>query len=120
MGRKELETRTKNFVLRIIKLVENLPTAVVGKNIANQLVRSGMSVGANYRASCRGRSKAEFIAKLGVVLEETDECVYWLEIIMESGLLPKKKVLELHKEADELAAIFYTILKSSKQRLITN
>ena len=115
MSREELRERTKKFSLRIIRLVKVLPNGVVERAIANQLVRSGMSVGANYRAACRGRSKAEFIAKLGIVLEEADECAYWLEMIVEAEILSKKKVSELLKEADELSAIFYTILKSSKR-----
>ncbi len=120
MGSEDLKKRTKEFSLRVINLVNVLPNNLVGKTIANQLIRSGMSVGANYRAACRGRSKAEFIAKLGTVLEETDECAFWLEIIMECAILPKKKILDLYKETDELAAIFYTILKSSKRPIVNS
>jgi four helix bundle protein len=116
MKKEDLEIRTKQFSLRIIRLVNSLPLNLIGKAIANQLVRSGMSVGANYRAACRGRSKAEFTAKLGVVLEEADECKYWLEIIMELGILSKIKVTNLHKEADELTAVFYSTIRSSKNR----
>ncbi len=114
MDKEILKKRTKEFGLRIIKLVEALPNTNTGRVVGNQLVRSGTSVGANYRAACRGRSKAEFISKLGVVLEETDECAYWLEIIMESGMLSEKQASPLHKEADELAAIFYSTLRTSK------
>lgn len=115
MRQRDLKDRTKEFALRIIKLIKALPSDIAGKAISNQLVRSGMSVGANYRAACRGRSKAEFIAKLGIVLEEADECCYWLELIMESEMINKKKVLELYKETNELAAIFCVMLKSSKR-----
>lgn len=89
MDEKELKERTKQFALRVMKLVDALPNTISGRAIANQLVRSGTSVGANYRAACRGRSKAEFVAKLGVVIEEADECEYWLELIIDGELLPK-------------------------------
>jgi len=111
----ELKKRTKEFALRIIRLVDVLPNTVIGRAIANQIVRSGTSVGANYRSALRGRSKAEFVAKLGVVLEEADECGYWLEIIIESKMIVQSKVLKLHKESEELTAIFCAMLKSSKR-----
>lgn len=87
MTEKELLQRTKNFALRVIKLVNALPNTITGKAISGQLVRSGTSVASNYRAACRGRSKAEFIAKLGIVEEEADESALWLEIIIESNLM---------------------------------
>lgn len=110
-----LKQRTKSFSLRILKLVDALPKTVAGRAISSQLIRSGTSIGANFRSACRGRSKAEFIAKLGVVLEEADETVYWLELITESNMLSKKQVVELHKEADSLAAIFFSMIRSAKQ-----
>src|SRR5450755_2324413 len=88
----ELKDRTKQFALRVLKLVAALPKTVEGRAIAAQLVRSGTSVAANYRATCRARSKSEFIAKIGVVLEEADETLLWLELIIESGLFPKNRV----------------------------
>jgi four helix bundle protein len=114
VNKKILQDRTKNFALRVIKLVEALPKNRSGYVIGNQLLRSSTSVGANYRAACRGRSKAEFIAKLGIVLEEVDETCYWLELIMEAGLLSKNQVELLHKEADELTSIFVKTLKTTK------
>lgn len=114
MDKAELKQRTKAFGIRLMKLIQALPNNVSGRAVGNQLVRSGTSVGANYRAACRARSKAEFIAKLGVVLEEIDESAYWLEIIEESGMLSKKRVSLLQKEADELAAIFYSAIQSTK------
>ena len=105
MNATELKQWTKVFALRIMKLVDALPTTKSGHAIGNQLVRSGTSVGANYRASCRARSKAEFIAKIGVVEEEADESGFWLELIVEGSLLPLIKVTELLKEANELTAI---------------
>ena len=105
MNATELKQWTKVFALRIMKLVDALPTTKSGHAIGNQLVRSGTSVGANYRASCRARSRAEFIAKIGVVEEEADESGFWLELIVEGSLLPLIKVTELLKEANELTAI---------------
>ncbi|MBT3380292.1 MAG: four helix bundle protein [Lentisphaerae bacterium] len=105
MDTQELKDRTKHFSLRVIKLVGALPNTVTGRAIGNQLVRSGTSVGANYRAACRGRSTAEFIAKLGTVEEEADESAFWMELIMDDGLLSKELVESLHREAGELTAI---------------
>ncbi|PXF60116.1 MAG: four helix bundle protein [Deltaproteobacteria bacterium] len=119
MNEQELKERTKKFALRVMKLVDVLPKTISGRAIANQLVRSGTSVGANYRAACRGRSKAEFIAKLGIVIEEADECEYWLELIIDGELLPKNKVESLHQEAHELAAIFVASVRTAKSS-ITN
>ena len=109
-----LKNRTKKFGIRVIKLVEALPKSLTGKVVANQLVRSATSVGANYRAACRARSKAEFHSKLRIVIEEADECCYWLELIIESAMLEKKLVKELLKESNELTAIFVTSIKTSK------
>jgi four helix bundle protein len=102
----DLRKRTKQFALRIIRLCEKLPARPVGRVIANQLLRCGTSVGANYRAVCRSRSTADFVSKLGVVLEEADESSYWLELVVESRLLPSGKLAPLRKEAEELVAIF--------------
>lgn len=101
----ELKERTKRFALRVISLVSALPKTIEGRAIGGQLVRSGTSVGANYRAACRGRSKPEFIAKLGTVEEEADETAFWLELIIESQLIKKSRVEHLLQEANELVAI---------------
>jgi four helix bundle protein len=101
----ELKERTKQFTLRIMKLVDALPNTVAGRTIANQIMRSGSSAGANYRAACRARSNAEFISKIGIVLEESDETIFWLELIIDGELLPKEKVETLRKEAEEITAI---------------
>ena len=106
MSKAELLARTKSFSLRILKLVDQLPRTTSGRAIGNQLVRSGTSIGANYRAACRSRSRAEFAAKLGVVAEEADETVYWLELVCDGNLIPANKLTELLREADELTAIF--------------
>ena len=105
MTEKELKGRTKQFALRVIELVGALPNNTVGRVIGGQLIRSGTSVGANYRAACRGRSKSEFRAKLGTVEEEADESGYWLELIIDAKLLSEGKVSRLLQEASELTAI---------------
>lgn len=101
----DLKARTKTFALRILKLIDALPNTRKGRIIGDQLGRAGTAVGANYRASCRARSRAEFIAKIGVVEEEADESAYWLELIIEDGLIAAKKVDALHIEATEITAI---------------
>ena len=105
MDAQELKDRTKKFALRVMQLVDALPDTPKGRAVASQLVRSGMSVAANYCAACRGRSHAEFISKIGVAEEEADETVLWLELIVEDKLLPEKKIAPLLKEANEITAI---------------
>ena len=113
MTEDELKRRTKQFALRVMKLVGALPENSVGRPIGNQLIRSGTAIGANDRAACRGRSKAEFVAKLGVVVEEADESAYWLELIIEGELLKKSRVESLLHEANELTAIMVASRKTS-------
>ena len=119
MNAKELKERTKQFALRTMRLVDSLPTTAKGRAFASQLVRSGTSVAANYRSACRGRSRAEFISKIGVVEEEADETALWLELIIADKLLPEKKVGPLLKEAEELVAImaasYISALRDSKR-----
>ena len=98
-----------------MKLVGALPGTVVGKVMGRQLVRAGTSVGANYRAACRARSSAEFVAKLGVVEEEADESGYWMELIVEGELMPKTKVESLLAEANEIVAIMAASIKTVKR-----
>ena len=116
MDKEEMKTRTKAFALRVLKVVKNLPTTTEGKVIAYQLAKSGTSVGANYRAACRARSNKEFIAKLGVVLEEADETAFWLELIMEGGILAAAKIKNLHQEADELCAVLFSSIRSTSEK----
>jgi len=116
MDKEEMKARTKAFALRVLKVVKNLPATTEGKVVAYQLAKSGTSVGANYRAACRARSSKEFIAKLGVVLEEADETAFWLELIMDGGMLPKAKLEELHQEADELCAMIFSTIRSSGEK----
>ena len=112
---KELKQRTKQFGLRILILLNNLPNMIGGRAVANQLVRSATSIGANYRAACRARSRAEFASKIGTVAEEADESLYWLEAIDEGNLVPHQKVASLLTEADELTAIFTSARRSATQ-----
>ncbi len=109
----DLKHRTKLFSISIIDLIEKLPNTIAGKAIANQLVRSGTSVGANYRAVCRSRSDKEFISKMNIVLEEADECSFWLEIIDDKKW---QNVDVLLKEANELTTIFVSSLKTINAR----
>jgi four helix bundle protein len=117
VNENDLKKRTKQFGLQVIKLVESLPNGQTARTIGNQLLRSGMSVGANYRAACRGRSKADFIAKAGISLEEADECLYWMELLQEAGIVPAEKLKDILKEADELTAIFTASIKTAKAHL---
>jgi four helix bundle protein len=105
MNAEDLKIRTKQFALRVLKLVAALPNSTQGRTIGGQLIRAGTSVGSNYRAACRGRSKAEFIAKLGIVEEEADESAFWLELIIEGSLLKPNVVEPLLNEANELTRI---------------
>jgi four helix bundle protein len=113
--REELKSRTKEFAISIINMTEKLPKKTAAYITAKQLIRSATSVGANYRAALRGRSKAEFIAKIGIVEEEADETMYWLELIVGTHLLDKEAIVPLWKEANELTAIFTSMGKTSKQ-----
>jgi four helix bundle protein len=105
MNKEALKQRTKQYALRIIRLINVLPKTVVGYAVSRQLIRSGTSVGANYRAVCRSRSKAEFISKLGTVIEEADESAFWLEIIIDSKLMKKELIEPLLAETNEIVAI---------------
>ncbi|PYK93191.1 MAG: four helix bundle protein [Verrucomicrobia bacterium] len=109
----DLKARTKYFALRVMKLVDALPRTIQGRATANQIIRGATSVAANYRAACRARSRAEFIAKIGVVEEEADETAFWLELIIDSGLLKDAKIRPLLTEAGELVAIMAASRKSA-------
>jgi len=111
---EELKLRTKQFAHRCVKLAVSLPDTYLGNHVRGQLIRCGTSVAANYRATCLAQSKASFISKLSIVLEEVDESAFWMEFIIDEGLLNRKRVEPLLKEAEELTAIFYTSRKTSK------
>ena len=101
-----LRSRTKQFALRVMRLVRSLPNTAEGRVIGSQVLRSATAIGANYRAAGRGRSRAEFAAKIGTVLEEADETAYWFELLVEGGLVAEKRMADLLKEAEELVKIF--------------
>jgi four helix bundle protein len=103
---EQLRSRTKAFALRMIRLTRALPRAMEAQVIGKQLLRAGTSVGANYRAACRARSRQEFVAKLGIVVEEADETIYWLDLLADGEIVPRERLAELMKEARELTAIF--------------
>ena len=128
MNAEDLKKRTKAFALRILRLASALPDTIEGRVIRGQLVRAGTSVGANYLAACRGRSRAEFVAKLGVVEEESDESAFWLELIIEGEFLTQRVVEPLLREANELVKIMArsrlsasrALRKSNRQSAVGN
>ncbi len=110
----EMKRRTRAFALRVIRLIESLPATRAADVIGKQLLRSGASVGADYRASCRAKSRPDFIAKLGIVEEEADETIYWLELLVESGLVKKERLESLLDEADQIVAIVVSSIKTAR------
>ena len=116
MNEEEMKKRTKEFAKATIKLCRKLPNTREGKLVGDQMFRSGTSVAANYRAACRGRSKAEFISKLAIVEEEADETLFWLELIQEMDILNEPLIESLMKECDELIAIIVTSIKTVKKK----
>jgi len=105
MNEREFKERTKRAALRVIKMIEALPSTKVADVIGRQLLRSATSVGANYRAACRGKSPADVIAKLGIVEEEADESIYWIEILIEAGILPENRLTDLLDEFHQIVAM---------------
>ena len=116
----DLKRRTKAFALRILKLVDALPKTTAGRALASQIVRSGTSVAANYRAACRARSTADFIAKMGIVEEEADETLFWLELLEESELVTAAKLTGIKQEANELIAITVASIKTARRNRGSN
>ena len=114
MTPKELKDRTKRFAVQVIRLCRELPATLDGRRLGQQLIDAATSVAANYRAACRARSRAEFVATLGTVLEEADESLFWLELMVDAEVVTKSRVEGLLKEADELTAIFTTSVKTAK------
>jgi four helix bundle protein len=116
----DFKKRTKAFALRILKLVDALPKTTAGRALASQIVRSGTSVAANYRAACRARSTADFIAKMGIVEEEADETLFWLELLEESALVSPAKLTAIKREANELVAITVASIKTARRNRVSN
>lgn len=117
MTSNDLKLRTKNFSILIMNLVEKLPNSIAGKTISYQIIRSGTSVGANYRAVCRARSDREFISKMNIVLEEADETMFWLELIIDRKWFDDNEVSNLLDEGNQLTAIFVSSLKTVNARI---
>ena len=115
MTKEEMKGRTKKFALRVIKAVQSLPNDRVANVRGSQLLRSGTSVGANYRAACRAKSIADFVNKLKIVEEEGDESLFWMELLVESGVTAQHKFGELMKEGDEIVSIVVAALKTTRQ-----
>ena len=114
---KDLKDRTKRFAVQVIRVIDKLPRSISSEVIARQLVKAATSVGANYRAACRGRSPAEFVAKLQIAMEESDESMYWLELMLELEMMESEASRDLIREADELTAIFVSSLKTARGKL---
>jgi four helix bundle protein len=117
MNKEEMKKRTKQFGLRAIRLCEALPDTPVARVIRNQLLRCGTSVGANYRAACRAKSKADFISKMGTVEEETDESMYWMELIIEAVLLKEELITDFYQGADDLISTVVSSIQTAKRRI---
>jgi four helix bundle protein len=116
MNSDELKKRTKAFALSVIRLVESLPRGRTADVIGRQLLHSGTSVGANYRSACRAKSTADFISKMGTVEEETDESLYWMELLIETDIVESVKLESLMNEANELLAITVSSIKTAKKK----
>ncbi|MEW5987861.1 MAG: four helix bundle protein [Chloroflexota bacterium] len=112
MDEQQFKDRTKKLGLRVIKLVESLPDGRPAEVIGRQLLRSATSIGANYRAACRSRSRAEVLSKLSIVEEEADETLYWLELLVESGLVAEAKLTNLMAETNEIVAMIVASIKT--------
>ncbi|UCF32651.1 MAG: four helix bundle protein [Phycisphaerales bacterium] len=115
MDAEQFKTRTKSFALRAIRLVGSLPSSTPGNVLGRQLVRCATSVGANYRSPYRARSRKEFVAKMGIVEEECDESVYWLELLADSGLMKADRLSDLAREANEILAMTVASIKSARR-----
>jgi four helix bundle protein len=116
MDEKTFKTRTKKLAVAIIKEVEKLPHSRAAAVIGKQLVRSGTSIGANYRAACRAKSTADMINKMKIVEEESDETEYWLELLVEAGLVPESQIAPIYKEADEILSMTIASIKTLRNR----
>jgi four helix bundle protein len=114
MNAEDFKKRTKTFALGVIRLIESLPENRATQVIGRQLLGSGTSVGANYRAACRARSRADFVAKMGVVEEECDESIYWMELLVEGGQMKPGRLADLMKEAGELLAMVVVSCKTAR------
>ena len=116
MNPDELKNRTRRFALRVFRLAECLPDTPTARVIRNQMIRCGSSVGANYRAACRAKSKPDFVSKMGTVEEEADETIYWMELLIDTGIVKPRRIADLMSEADEILAIVVASIKTTKHQ----
>ena len=115
MTRDQFRERTFQFGIRCIRLAEALPKSMAAQIVAKQLIRYATSVGANYRAAIRGKSRADFVAKMGIVEEECDESLYWIDVVIELGLVPPSRTTELQREANEILAVVVSSIKTARR-----
>ena len=115
MASNEFRKRTFEFGIRCVRLVEALPKTMTAQTIGKQLLRAGTSVGANYRAAVRGRSRGDFVSRMGIVEEECDESLHWIDVLVELNLVSQKRVEELRKEANEIIAITVSSIKTARK-----
>lgn len=116
MTQNELKKRTKEFALRVLRLVESFPNTFLGRHVGGQLTRASTAVAANYRAACRAKSSADFIAKMGTVEEESDESSFWIEFAVDADLTPLGRVTDLLDESNQLTAIFVSSINTARGR----
>jgi four helix bundle protein len=116
MNRNDFKERTKRYALQVIRLVESLPPDQITRNLGGQLLRAGTSVGANYRSSIRAKSRADFISKMGIVEEECDESLYWMELLIDVGRVKPEQIGQLMKEGDEIIAIVVSSIRTARER----
>ncbi len=114
MNPEDMKARTRAFALRIIRLAESLPNTPTAKVIRNQMLRCGPSVGANYRAACRAKSKPDFVSKMGTVEEEADETIYWMELLIDAEIVKRPRIADLLDEADQILSIVISSIKTAK------
>jgi four helix bundle protein len=114
MKSEEMKARTRAFALRVIRLAESLPNTPTAKVIRNQMLRCGPSVGANYRAACRAKSRPDFVSKMGTVEEEADETIYWMELLIDAEIVKRARIADLLDEADQILSIVISSIKTAK------
>ena len=116
-GPEDLRRRTKEFALRIVKVFRALPKSEEARILGRQVLRSGTAVAANYRSACRARSRADFVSKIGITVEEADETAFWLGLIVDAGIIKKSKLESLMAEANELVRIFQATRTTARSRI---
>ena len=114
MNSEEMKARTRSFALRVIRLAESLPNTPAASVVRNQIIRCGTSVGANYRVACRAKSRRDFVAKMGIVEEEADETLYWIELLIDADLIKRERVTALLRESDEILSIVVSSIKTAR------